>query len=188
MKVPVQGGVGAVVEQLQGGSLLSPNEFHLRQDPTGRRTSAAVREEQLALIGQRMAQGHGLGDFSAEEMTMMSEDEVLALWHIEGSSDEAIGISTALNPFEDEGAVRWAGFGPIGTPPTEDEVPILIQFEVDRGAGVGPFNLGDHGFAEGNEVTFFDELRFRRAWVYIVSEPEPGRYELQQIGFFPGTP
>jgi RHS repeat-associated protein len=193
MKVPIQGsGVHAVLEQLQAGSLLSPNEFHLRQDPTGRRSSAAVRAEQLARIGQRMAQGHGLGDFSAEEMTMMSETELLALWHIEGSSDDAIGISTALNPFHDEGAVRWAGFGPVarrgGTTPTEDEVPLMIEFEVDRGSGEGPFNLGNDGFAEGNEVTFFDELRFRRAWVYVVSEPEPGRYELHQIAFFPGAP
>jgi len=172
-------GIADLNDQLAAGAYLSPAELS-RSRGQAIRPAAELRAEAVA-HGRSLP--NGIGDFSAGEVALMDDLEVAALVHIAGSGPEATGISTGLNPFEDEGPVRYAGLGPspIRRGDWADRVPILVEFEVDQGAGVGPFN-----FEEGNEVTFFDAIHFRRAWVYHVAQTGPGTYHLTQVGFFQG--
>jgi RHS repeat-associated protein len=185
MQVPRKGGLDAVFSQLQQGSLLSPNEFNRRRDPKSVRPRDEVRAAGLQRVQEAIDNRESFEGFSFRELEVMSEEERLAVYHIGGSSDDAIAISTALDPFAPGSAVHWAGFGPGADAPPSTHRGIVIQFEVDRGSGVGAFN-----FDEGGEVTFFDEVRFRRAWVYSVeaSPNAPGGFEMRQLFFFPGRP
>lgn len=185
MQVPRQGGLEAVFAQLREGSLLSPNEFYRRRDPNSVRSRDEVRAASLQRIQEAIDNGQEFEGFTPRELQAMDEQERLAIYHIAASGNEAIGISTGLDPFAPNSAVHWAGFGPGADAPPDTHRGIVIQFEVDRGSGVGALN-----FEEGNEVTFFDELRFRRAWVYSVepSQSAPGGFELRQVYFFPGRP
>jgi PKD repeat protein/pimeloyl-ACP methyl ester carboxylesterase len=179
----------SVITQLREGRLLSP--FHLQDDDPDEESDLAValeRSVELVNITNLITNGAFVnGEFQNSDVLQMSEEEQIAVRHVE--AEQPLAISTADSPLV---SLRFTS--------SVNTANLLAAFEVDSlQAGIqfvplAPDGNGHRPFVQLNreeaEHVFINKLAFKRALLFRVSERAMNnaqdQYTLQFVGEFPG--